>query len=166
MSAYKFNSLVRNNYLEIEKTLNVLYKTEKPVILCIGTDLIVGDCFGPMVGSYIKNKLNGKAYVYGTLNNPLTAKEAVTLSKTIKLLHPNSKILVVDAAIGSEDEVGNIKVKSGGVKPGLGYDKNLPLLGDVSIVGVVSKSKELCVRLGLIYNLAKDASEGIIRAIL
>ena len=167
MSEYNFNCVKRHHSQEIERVLNTIYKTNNPVIICVGTDLVVGDSFGPLVGTLIKNRLNGKAYVYGTLDNPITAKEIPMVDKTIKNLHPHSKILVVDAAIGNTLDVGVIKVKSGGIKPGLGYNKELPIIGDVSIIGIVSDNKSsLLVRLGLVYSLALDVSEGIIKALI
>ena len=47
-----------------------------PVILCIGSDLSVGDSLGPVTGTKIKEKLRGlDCYVYGTLSKPITAHE-------------------------------------------------------------------------------------------
>ena len=167
MNAFRFNSFERANYCEIEKTLCVLYKTDKPVIVCVGTDLVVGDSFGPLVGSLIKNRLEGKAFVYGTLDNPITAKEVETVYNTVGLLHPNSKVLVVDAAVGNLEDVGTIKIRAEGIKPGLGFKKDLPVIGNVSIIGVVAdKNASFTVRLGLVYALALDVSEGIIKALI
>ena len=39
-----------------------------------------------------EDNFNGKAYVYGTLESPITAKEIKTVFNTIHLLHPKSKI--------------------------------------------------------------------------
>lgn len=167
MNAYRFNSFERANYSEIEKTLSILYKTDKPVVVCVGTDLVVGDSFGPLVGSLIKNRLEGKAFVYGTLDSPITAKEVETVYNMIGLLHPNSKVLVVDAAVGNANDVGTVKIRPEGIKPGLGFNKDLPVLGNVSVIGVVAdKNASFTVRLGLVYALAKDVSEGIIKALM
>lgn len=43
------------------------------ILLCIGTDLVIGDCLGPIVGEILINR-NVNAYVYGTLTRPVTAK--------------------------------------------------------------------------------------------
>ena len=45
-----------------------------PIILCIGSDLVLGDSLGPLIGTLLL-KRNVEAYVYGTLGSPITAKE-------------------------------------------------------------------------------------------
>jgi putative sporulation protein YyaC len=57
----------------------------------------------------------------------------------VKRIHPNSKILVVDAALGKSSEIGYVKVLDGGIKPGLGVKKDLPLMGDCSIIAIVGE---------------------------
>ena len=45
-----------------------------PVILCVGSDLSVGDSLGPVTGTKLKQALAGlNCYVYGTLAKPITA---------------------------------------------------------------------------------------------
>ena len=47
-----------------------------PVIVCIGSDLAIGDSLGPITGSMLKYKTQGLGvFVYGTLATPVTAKE-------------------------------------------------------------------------------------------
>ena len=137
-----------------------------PIIICIGSDLVLGDSLGPLVGTLLKKKGVG-VYVYGTLNYPITAKEIENVQKHLKHMHPNSILVAVDAAVGLKDDVGNIRVVNKGLKPGTGVNKNLGEIGDVSIIGVVAgKSKENydlfnLTRLGLIYKMAEKISNGI-----
>lgn len=165
MIKYVFNSIKRDNSQEIAKCVKTLYNSTVPVIVCVGTDLIVGDSLGPLVGSRLKTALNGSAFIYGTLDNPITAKEVTIISEKLKIIHPRSKILIVDAAVGNTMDVGQIKVSSFGIKPGLGVNKNLPLVGDVSIIGIVSDGKTNSlyggVRLSLINSLADDIVRGL-----
>ena len=47
-----------------------------PVVVCIGSDLAIGDSLGPIVGSMLKFKTQGLGtFLYGTLSAPITAKE-------------------------------------------------------------------------------------------
>ena len=47
-----------------------------PVVVCVGSDLAIGDSLGPITGSMLKHKTQGlNTYVYGTLSAPITAKE-------------------------------------------------------------------------------------------
>ncbi len=138
MNQYEYNITQKNSHLGIGDALKHLYKTQYPVIICVGSDLAIGDSLGPIIGSELTYKLFGKAYVYGTLESPITAKEIKTVFNTINNLHPKSKVLVIDAAVGNKEEIGKIKIKDTGLKPGLGINKDLEEIGDVSIIGIVS----------------------------
>ena len=85
MCSYIFNSLKRDNSEEISKTVKLIYNTDKPVIVCVGSDLVVGDSLGPIVGTKLNEKLQGKAFVYGTLLSPVTAREISVIQKEIKM---------------------------------------------------------------------------------
>ena len=87
MIKYVFNSLLRNNSIEISKCLKTNYNSKVPVIVCIGSDLVVGDSLGPYVGSKLVNSIGNKAYVYGTLKSPITAKEIEKTTKERKFLY-------------------------------------------------------------------------------
>ena len=137
-----------------------------PVFICIGSDLVLGDSLGPLIGTLLKNK-NVPCYVYGTLNFPITAKDIECAKQYIRQTHPSSILVAIDAAIGEEDDVGLIRVINSGLMPGLGVNKNLGQIGDVSIIGVVAgksvKNKELfnLTRLNLVYNMAENIANGI-----
>ncbi|MBO5713166.1 MAG: DUF1256 domain-containing protein, partial [Clostridia bacterium] len=38
----------------IKDGLNIIYKTIKPVIVCIGSDLAIGDSLGPLLGTILQ----------------------------------------------------------------------------------------------------------------
>ena len=159
---YDYSSVGISNCL-----INLTKKEVMPVILCIGSDLVLGDSLGPLVGTLLK-KRGVNSYVYGSLYNPVTAKEIPKVKNFLKKTHPKSIVLSIDAAVGEKDDVGLIKVFNRGVKPGLGVNKNLGEVGDVSIIGIVAektkdnKSLFNFTRLGLIYKMAEKISNGII----
>lgn len=82
---------------------------KKPVFVCIGSDLVLGDSLGPLIGTLLRKK-NLSSYVYGTLNFPITAKEVEYARVYLKQMHPESIIMAIDAAIGPNDDVGLIKI--------------------------------------------------------
>ena len=147
--------------------INLTKTNDLPVVLCIGSDLVLGDSLGPLVGTFLK-KRGINSFVYGSLYNPVTAKEIPKVKSFLKKTHPKSIVLSVDAAVGEKDDVGIIKVFNGGIKPGLGVNKNLGEVGDVSIIGIVAektkdnKSLFNFTRLGLIYKMAEKIAGGII----
>ena len=147
-------------------SLMSLYRQKTPVIVCIGTDGVAGDSLGPFVGTILKQR-NIPAYIYGYLDNPITAYEVPSLSEFLKKTHPDSSVLVIDSAVGKEEDIGVIKVADCGLKPGLGAQKDLPRVGNVSIMGVVEKkdksslSKLKHTRLRLIWQMANIIADGI-----
>lgn len=143
---------------------------KKPIFICIGSDLVLGDSLGPLVGTFLKNK-NIQSYIYGTLNFPITAKEVEYARTYLKQMHPSSIAIAIDAAVGTADDVGLVRVLNKGIKPGLGVNKNLGTVGDLGIVGIVA-GKSLqnhnlfnLTRLNLIYKMAEKISNGIERYI-
>ncbi|MBP5316009.1 MAG: DUF1256 domain-containing protein, partial [Muribaculaceae bacterium] len=67
----------------------------KPVIICVGTDLSIGDSLGPIVGTMLKDcGLN--AFIYGKLSETITAKEIRAVKNFVEKCHPYSKTLVID----------------------------------------------------------------------
>jgi putative sporulation protein YyaC len=177
-----FNKLVQNldaySIKNINATKNIacaidynIVSNNKYIVVCIGSDLVLGDSLGPLVGTFLKNR-GLLLPIYGCLGQPVTAKEIAFLGKFIKKIHPNCKVLAIDAGVGEEVEVGSIKVLGHGLKPGLGVNKVLPTIGDISIVGVVAgkslRNEKLLsqTRLSLIYKMAGVIADGIMSSVL
>ena len=159
-----FNENCSNGIFQALLDCNDLAK--KPIFICIGSDLVLGDSLGPLIGTILKKK-KINSYVYGTLNFPITAKEVETAGTYLENLHPNSIKIAIDAAIGNSDDVGLIKVFDKGLKPGLGVNKNLKVIGDVSIIAVVAgksiQNHNLfnLTHLNLVYKMAEKIVDGI-----
>lgn len=144
-----------------------------PVILCIGSDLSIGDSLGPITGTKLKNSLSGlNCYVYGTLAKPITAHEVKYMNEFLKMTHPNSPIIAVDAAVGIAGDIGLIKISRRGLKPGSGANKKLEKVGDVSIMGIIAEQSLFnyslfsATRLNMIYKMSEIIAEGVTSFIL
>lgn len=139
-----------------------------PVVVCIGSDLAIGDSLGPITGSLLKYKTQGlRYYLYGTLSAPVTAKEIAYMRTFLKETHPNSQVIAVDAAVGNKGDIGLIRVTDTPMLPGAGADKQLGALGDVSVMGIVAE-KSLqnhgllnSTRLNLVYTMSELVSEAL-----
>lgn len=139
-----------------------------PVIVCIGSDLAIGDSLGPITGSMLKYKTQGLGvFLYGTLAAPVTAKEIGALRAFLKDTHRESQVIAVDAAVGSEGDIGLIKISDSPMLPGAGANKKLGSIGDLSVMGVVAE-KSLAnygllntTRLNLVYTMAEIISDGL-----
>ena len=139
-----------------------------PVIVCIGSDLAVGDSLGPITGSMLKYKTQGlRAFIYGTLASPVTAKEIKYLRTFLKETHKGSQIIAVDAAVGAEGDVGLLKLSDSPLFPGAGANKKLGSIGDISIMGIVAEKSIAnygllnTTRLNLVYTMSEIVSEAI-----
>ncbi len=139
---------------------------ELPVIMCIGTDLVGGDCLGPIVGELLVES-NVSAYVYGTLKRPITASNLKEYYEFIRSNH-SSTLIAVDSCVGKD--VGLISVMHGSLKPGAASGKVLPEVGDISVTAVTSAyppsdKRFASVRLGFIWSLAQSVVNEILALI-
>ena len=140
-----------------------------PVILCIGTDRIIGDSLGPLVGSRLA-ETGLLPHVYGTLEAPVHALNLRETLDEIKKRHPFSTIIAVDASLGSKSGIGSIFVRGGGLHPGAGVSKNLCPAGDISITGITNM-EDGCpllslqtARLSTVMRMAEQIAECILEA--
>ena len=161
---YKSNLFSYNLSLEIKNYLN-----KETVIVCIGTDKCIGDCLGPLVGS-ILNENFFPLPVYGTLASPIHALNIDSRLDEIYKNHPNASIIGVDACLGNEEDIGQIRTRDYAIHPGKGVGKELPEVGIASIIGIVDSSDNSdlffsrSIRLSFIMDMAKIISRSLIEA--
>ena len=139
-----------------------------PVVVCIGSDLAIGDSLGPIAGSMLRHKTQGlHAFIYGTLSAPVTAKEIKYLRAFLKETHPASLIVAVDAAVGAEGDIGLIKLSNAPLRPGAGANKKLGSIGDISVMGIVAEKSVAnygllnTTRLNLVYTMSEIVSDAL-----
>jgi len=166
MNEFVFNVNDKNVVENICGCLSSVLQGEVPVIVCIGTDLSIGDSLGPLTGTMLTEK-DVNTFVYGKFNSLITAKRVIEMKGFIDSAHKYTKTLVIDAAIGKKEDIGNIKISVAPLKPGLGARKNLPSIGDISIIGVVAEKSGAnysflnLTRLSPIYKMSKILSTAI-----
>lgn len=108
-----------------------------PVILCIGTDRLIGDSLGPMVGSLLVR--SGCPFpVYGTLASPVHALNLAERTAELKERHPFAPVIAIDASLGPGHRIGCISLRPHGLQPGAGVNKRLATAGDISITGITN----------------------------
>lgn len=144
-----------------------------PVILCIGSDLSVGDSLGPVTGTKLKQQLAGlNCYVYGTLAKPITAHEVKYMNDFLRLTHPASPIIAIDAAVGNAGDIGLIRVAGRGLRPGSGANKRLAKVGDVSVMGIIAEQSVFnyslfsATRLNVVYKMSEIIADGVTSFVL
>lgn len=145
------------------------YINKDTIIVCIGTDRCIGDCLGPLVGTLLKSK-NFPLPVYGTISDPIHALNIDKKLNEIKLLHPYSNIIGIDACLGDSDSIGEIQARDYPVHPGKGVGKSLPNVGDTSIIGIVDSNdndeifNSNNIRLNLVLSMAKVITHALIHS--
>lgn len=161
----------------------ILYnlKTDSPfsdyIFLCVGSDKITGDAFGPLVGDRLQQLLKNyynNIKVFGTLENPISGtnldKEVEKIYNTYK--HPC--IIAIDAALSTKEDIGKIVVTNSKMKFGKGTNKKMLEVGDISIKGIVAKDYKIPrynfsqlqnTSLSIVMKLAGVTSDGIYNVI-
>lgn len=132
-----FSSIVFN---KINKFYDGNY--DELLIVCIGTDRSTGDCLGPLIGHKLCNiiKKYSNVHIYGTLDQPVHAKNLSETIDEINSSYNNPFIIAIDACLGKHDRIGYVTIHEGPLNPGAGVNKNLPKIGDIHITGVVNMS--------------------------
>lgn len=144
----------------------------RPVVtVCIGTDRSTGDCLGPLTGTLVSEGLDGKAFVYGTLEQPVHASNLQETMSWVRSRHPFAFTVAIDACLGRLDSVGTLTLGRGALRPGAGVNKSLPAVGDIYLTGVVNVGgfMEYFVlqntRLHLVLRMARVISRSVRQAI-
>ena len=135
-----------------------LNKVNLVVFVCIGTDAVIADSLGPIIGTKLTPHEKWTISVYGTLHDPITAKN----SNNYANFPENTLVVAIDATI-HDMESGSIIVAEESLKPGEEAGVDLKEIGDVVIKGVVSNKKNIDnVRLSFIMDIADYITEGIL----
>lgn len=169
---YYFNSRDVSSVYDFCKTFTSILKNkmtsgQEIVLLCIGSDRATGDCLGPIIGYKLSKLSYSNLFVYGTLENPVHAKNLSMTIQEIKKNHTNPLMIAIDASLGTTKHVGFITVGEGSIQPGVGVDKDLPAVGDIFITGIVNISGMLnhmmlqTTRLDIVMKLADYICVGI-----
>lgn len=120
-----------------------IYSTKKNILfLGIGTNKVVGDCFGPLVGSYLKymTRKYPNIYVKGTMKYPIT-KHAIMRLKHKK----NIDVVAIDSAMIDGKRIGDIFVTKSPIILAEAVGNPFIQVGDYAIkasIGINSESKQ------------------------
>lgn len=150
----------------------ILYEDRPIIFICIGSDRSTGDSLGPLVGHKLKRFSKNNIHIFGTLENPIHAKNIVSKLNEINFNFINPYIIAIDSCLGSINNIGKVFIQKKPLLPGLALNKNLPAVGDMSITGIVNVSGGFDflvlqnTRLYTVMNLADSISRGIYYFIL
>lgn len=137
------------------------------VLMCVGTDRSTGDSLGPLVGHKLRHIKYKGIQLFGTLEDPVHAKNLKEVTEDIYKEYSNPFIISIDACLGKFERVGFISIGNGPIRPGAGVNKNLPEVGNMHVVGIVNVGgfMEYLIlqntRLNLIMRMADIISVGM-----
>ncbi|MCK9574400.1 MAG: DUF1256 domain-containing protein [Clostridia bacterium] len=113
---------------------SIKYYNKLPAIICLGTNRIINDSLGPLVGTLLKQKYNCLAYVYGTINAPITAFKSRAIYDFVSRMHEGSPVIIIDASIGNIEEHGIIKITE--TEKTFFLNKQIPMRTELCITAV------------------------------
>lgn len=174
---YYFDSKAASSSYEFGKQLFQFISEERNleqplVFLCIGSDRATGDSLGPLVGYKLKQRHYGSFHVYGTLEEPVHAKNLETVVEKINQEHRAPYIVAIDASLGKSTHIGFYTLGKGALKPGAGVGKELPNVGNLFVTGIVNLSGLFehtllqTTRLQVVMSLADHICSGIFYCLL
>lgn len=146
------------------------------IFLCIGTDRLIGDAFGPIVGTRLTKLLNRaeRLNVIGNLNNTVSICNINATLQNIRNTYTNPFVVAIDAALSTTAQIGGIKVAEGGVCLGSSLYRQGITVGDMSIRGIVGKNCRNAnqnmsvlqnIPLSRVVNMAEVVATGIANSI-
>lgn len=162
---YDFSNNLRQKIQDVE--------ISKLVFLCIGTNKVIGDCFGPLVGYKLKKffKEEKNIEIIGDIDNILCFQN---IYDVIKKIPKDSFVIAIDAALSNKSNIGKIIVSKESMVIGRSLNKKRIYIGDLSIKGIVSKDLKKPqynfkllqnTSLGLVMSMADYVAEGIYNVI-
>ena len=129
--------------------------TRENLYVCIGNTDILWDSIGPLVGSYLKNRI-GEDKVLGDVKHNICSKWDLTYYYPII---KNKFVIAIDSAISSKELLGQIFVSETPIIMGLALNLNKGKIGDVSIKASVADLKG--INANYVDYMARFISDGI-----
>lgn len=161
--------------IKIKKYIKEQNNISNLVFLCIGTDRMTGDAFGPLVGSKIKEKLEKyNINVYGTLDKNVCWTNIGETIEKIYSKYSKPCIIAVDSALSKKENIGKIIVSKEKMHIGGGLNKKKIEVGDISIKAVVGSDLKIPehnfyalqnVSLNEVMKMVNTVSNGIFHAL-
>ena len=138
-----------------------------PAIICLGTDKVLADSLGALVGSELVKK-NLPTFVYGTLERTVTLNNIEYAVKFARAMHPTSPIWVVDASTSYDNRFGVVTITDK-FNPFISTDGQSDLQAELFITATVSQARERVLygaRLREVVQIANVVSNSIEQAII
>lgn len=157
---FKYNNFIRKLNFKI-KSLENCYSDY--IFLCVGTNKIIGDSFGPLVGeNLLKLKIQkiNNIHVLGNKKELVTYVNIEEKLNIIKTKYLNPCIIAIDSALGKTENIGKLVVLNKSMKLGEGIGRKEKNIGNISIKAIVNEKREIEKQN---YNMLESTPEKLIR---
>ena len=110
---------------------------EDYIFVCIGTNKLIEDSFGPRVGEILKENFSkiSTIKVLGTMQKPIHFQNAPIYRDYLK--QKQDKLIIIDSALGNLKNLGETYINWGGIEIGKAYDKSFYFPAHFNIKTVV-----------------------------
>lgn len=138
------------------------------VIVCIGSELVVGDSLGPKVGSLLKEQYNVNSFVYGRRGMTVNASNIGDFRLFINTYHSNATVIAIDACLGGKADIGKIKLTKSGIRAGLAVGRSEESIGAIGVLAIVAErgKDNLNVLSGVSLELVDNMADKVARFIV
>lgn len=135
-----YNNFVHDFSIVLRDKIRDL-EISKLIFLCIGTDRITGDSFGPLVGYKLRYLFREEKNVeiIGHLEDTVCTHNILKIIDNINYAYDFPFLIAIDAAMSNKNDIGKIIVSKNGINIGSSLYKNNIYTGNMSIKGIVSK---------------------------
>lgn len=116
---------------------------EEYIFVCIGTNQLEEDSFGPRVGELLEERFKAisKIKVIGTMRCPIHFENAPIFIDYLKT--EKSKLIVIDSALGEKEQIGITYMNRGGIEIGKAFGRSLYFPAHWNIKTIVGKKTEV-----------------------
>lgn len=149
------------------------------IVLCIGTNKVIGDSIGPMVGEYLNKLLESREekkniVIYGNMSKTLNLKNVQQILKNEITKYENPFIITIDAALGRTELIEQIFVGKGNIQIGSCLGDGICCYSNLYLKGIVGKEGESNkenikvlskVEKSVVYNLAERITREVYKII-
>jgi len=150
----------------LQNTLSCALARHQPMVfVCLGTDKVLGDCFGAVVGDLLLS-LHLPTHIYGSTRNNVDAHNVRQTLEVVEALHPGSLVVVVDALSTTDSStIGDVILSD----QYIGLNARVEVTADLFVYGVTTylspTRHNLYARLGVVNRLAHNLAHTIASAI-
>ena len=112
------------------------------VILCIGTDKLVGDLVGPIVGHKLKRLFKNceRIKIYGDIKETVNITNVNDVVSKISTSFTQPFIITIDSALGPKEAIETVYVSTGKLEPGKALAKQKSYSSNVSFKAIVGEN--------------------------